>query len=135
MDMNWRVSIAAVAALIALGETAKAGIWEAGPGSAGPAQSNGTVTCLFFNAAVSTAASIDSREIWNSAGGREVISGDSCGNPLPQQKFCQYVARTSDNFSYTCRAVISGVEENIRGTMNIYSETGQLLLSIEMKRK
>jgi hypothetical protein len=131
MNMNWRLSIAAVAALIALGETAKAEILEAGPASAGAAQNNGTVTCKFFNAG-SNAASIVSWEIWNAAGVRQQISDDTCGNPLAPQKFCQYVARAVyySLSTYTCRAVTSGVEENISGTM----QTDQLLLSIPVRK-
>ena len=36
--------------------------------------------------------------------------------------------------AFTCRAVISGAEENVGGTMQILSPTSQLLVSIPIKK-
>ncbi len=49
MIMNWRLTIAAVAALIALGGTAEADILTAGPAYGGTGQLNGRVFCWLFN--------------------------------------------------------------------------------------
>jgi hypothetical protein len=52
MIMNWRRSIAAIVALVALGGTAEADILVAGPGCGGPEQVNGKVVCCHRNASI-----------------------------------------------------------------------------------
>ena len=65
MIMNWRLSVAAVAVLIALGGTAEADVLTAGPVYAGPGQLNRRVFCWLFNTGT-TNATISSRKIWSS---------------------------------------------------------------------
>ena len=131
--MNWRLSVAAIAALITLDGTARADIFASGPGDGGPAQSGGTVVCRLFNAGGS-AATVSSREIWSSFIGKVAPSHDECTGVLAAQKFCQYFLTPASRATFACRAVTSGLEENIRGTMLIYSTSGQLLLSLPMEK-
>jgi hypothetical protein len=131
--MNWRLSVAAIAALVALDGTARADIIASGPGDGGPAQSGGTVVCRLFNAGGSAAA-VSAREIWSSFTGKVAPSHDECTGVLAAQKFCQYFLAPASRATYACRAVTSGLEENIRGTMLIYSTTGHLLLSLPMEK-
>ena len=65
MIIKWRLTIAAVAALIALGGTAQADILTAGPAYGGSGQLNGRVFCWLFNTG-SSGATIPTRQIWNS---------------------------------------------------------------------
>jgi hypothetical protein len=131
--MNWRLSVAAIAALIALDGTARADTLTSGPGDAGPSQSGGVVVCRLFNAG-SSAATISAREIWSSFTGKVAPSHDECTGRLAGQKFCQYFVAPATRATYVCRAVTSGVEEEIRGTMLIFGSTGQLLLSLPMEK-
>ena len=131
--MNWRLGIVAIAALIALDGTARADTFASGPGDGGPAQSGGVVVCRLFNAGGS-AVTISSREIWSSFTGKVAPSHDECTGALAGQKFCQYFVGQASRATYACRAITSGVEENIRGTMLIYSSTGALLLSLPMEK-
>jgi len=132
--MKWRLSIAAAAALIALGGAAKAGILASAPGEAGPAQVGAAVVCRLFNAG-SSSVTVSSREIWSSfLTAKVAISHDECTRALGAQKFCQYFMSPADRATYACRAVISGVEEDVRGTMLIFSSSGQLLLSLPMTK-
>ena len=131
--MNWRLSLAAIAALVALDGTARADILASGPGDGGPAQAGGTVVCRLFNAG-SSATTITAPEIWSSFTGKVAPSHDECTGTLAAQKFCQYFLAQATRATYACRAVTSGVEENIRGTILIYGTTGQLLLSLPMEK-
>jgi hypothetical protein len=133
MIMNLRLSVAAIAALVALGRAAEADILVGGPGDAREAQLNGTLICSFFNGG-SNAVSINTPEIWSSTVGRVAIFDNTCRSPLAPQKTCQYASKYLQRAIYACRAITGGVEENIFGTMQIYSSTGQLLLSLPMRK-
>lgn len=133
MIMSWHRGVAAIAALIALGGTARADILASGPGDAGPAQLSGVVVCRLFNAGTS-AVTISAREIWSSFTGKVAVSHDECTGSLAAQKFCQYFATAASRATYACRSVTGGADENIHGTMLIFSSTGQLLLSLPMEK-
>jgi hypothetical protein len=65
------------------------------------------------------------------------MSSGSTGSSLAAAAASAATASASASASavaYTCRAVISGVEENVGGTMQILSPTSQLLLTIPMKK-
>ena len=129
--MNWRRGVAAVAALIALGGTAEADILSAGPGYGGPEQVNGKVVCWLFNAG-STNVTIPTRQIFHSRLGSATLAGDTCTVALAPQKTCSYYA-TAVAGTYTCRVVTSGTEENISGSMEIYTPADYPLVSLPMK--
>jgi hypothetical protein len=138
MIMNWRRSIAAIVALVALGGTAQADILTAGPLYGGAGQLNGKVICWLFNTGSST-VTVSSRQIFSTDGGFTNLSvtptSDGCRNPLGAEKGCQFSAPTGGaTVAFTCRAVISGAEENVGGTMQILSPTSQLLVSIPIKK-
>ena len=63
---------------------------------------------------------------WVSEALASVAASPGCG----RRHFATKVAQAT----YTCRAVTGVTEENIRGTMLIYSTTGQLLLSLPMEK-
>jgi hypothetical protein len=138
MIMKWRLSVAAIAALIALGGTAEAGILTAGPAYGGAGGISGKVVCWLFNTG-NTTVTVSSRQIFSTDGGFTnlpvSVTSDGCKNPLGAEKGCQFSASASASaVAYTCRAVISGVEENVGGTMQILSPTSQLMLTIPMKK-
>jgi hypothetical protein len=96
------------------------------------------VFCWLFNTGSNT-VTVSSRQIFSTDGGftnRSVApTSDGCRNPLGAEKGCQFSASTgAEAVAFTCRAVISGAEENVSGTMQILSPTSQLLLSIPMKK-
>ena len=92
------------------------------------------MVCRLFNAG-SSGVTITSREIWSSFLTAKVsLFHDECSRALAAQKFCQYFATPTDRATYVCRAVTGGTEENIRGTMLIFSTSGQLLLSLPMTK-
>jgi hypothetical protein len=136
MIMKWRLSVAAMGTLIALGGTAEAGILTAGPAYGGARGISGKVVCWLFNTG-STTVTVSSRQIFSTDGGftnqSVSVSSDGCRNPLGADKGCQFSASASA-VAYTCRAVISGVEENVGGAMQILSPTSQLILTIPMKK-
>jgi hypothetical protein len=121
MIMNLRLSVAAIAALVALGGAAEADIFASAPGDGGAAQETGTVHCRIFNGG-SNAVSISSREIWTSSSGgfRFPAYGDTCQAPLRPQNSCLYYGKyTRRGAAYASRAITGGAEENISGTMEI----------------
>jgi hypothetical protein len=133
MIMKWHLSIAAVAALIALGGTAEAGeTLTAGPAYCGAEQlANGAlVVCQLFNTGSATAV-ISSRQLFNSSRGSIAPVGNTCTSALAPLKSCEYYAKTGSG-TYTCRAVIT--EGTLAGTMEIYSSTDQLLVSVPMTK-
>jgi hypothetical protein len=135
MTMKWHRSVAAIAALIALGGTAEAGeILTAGPAYGGDEQlaSGSSVVCALFNTG-STPAVISLRQIINSKGGGTAVTivSSSCTSALLPEKTCDYFAHTSSG-TYTCRAVIT--EGNVTGTMAIYSASNHLLVSVPMTK-
>jgi hypothetical protein len=96
------------------------------------------VVCWLFNTG-STTVTVSSRQIFSTDGGftnqSVSVTSDGCRNPLGADKGCQFSASASASaVAYTCRAVISGVEENVGGTMQILSPTSQLILTIPMKK-
>ena len=133
--MNGRLSIAVVAALIAFGGTAEARILTAGPAFAAGA-SNGQVFCWLFNTG-SNPVTVAARQILVTGGssyGQFTISGDGCRNPLGVNKGCLFSASIGPYAeAYTCLAVVTGVEEDVSGTMQIMSSTRQILLTIPLK--
>jgi hypothetical protein len=138
MIMNWRRGVAAAVALIALCGTAQADILTAGPLYGGAGQLNGKVICWLFNTGSST-VTVSSRQIFSTDGGFTNLSVtptmDGCRNPLGAEKGCQFSAPTgAAAVAFTCRAVISGAEENVGGTMQILSPTSQLLVSTPIKK-
>jgi len=133
MIMKWHLSIAAIAALIALSGTAEAGeILTAGPAYGGDEQLTGgsSVVCALFNTGSNTAR-ISLTEIINSKGGGTAVTilSNSCAGTLLPEKTCDYFAHTSSG-TYTCRAVIT--EGNVTGTMAIYNASNHLLVSFPM---
>jgi hypothetical protein len=133
MIMKWHLSVAAVAALIALGGTAEAGeTLTAGPTYGGAEQlvNGALVVCQLFNTG-STTAVISSRQIFNSSRGLIAAVGNTCTSALLPLKSCEYYAKTGPG-TYTCRAVIN--EGTLTGTMEIYSSTDQLLVSVPMTK-
>ena len=136
MIMKWHLSIAAFAALITLAGPAEAGeTLTAGPAYGGAGGISGKVVCWLFNTG-NTTVTVSSRQIFSTDGGFAnlpvSVTSDGCRNPLGAEKGCQFSASASA-VAYTCRAVISGVEENVGGTMQILSPTSQLMLTIPMK--
>ena len=94
--------------------------------------------CWLFNTGSNT-VTVSSRQIFSTDGGFTnqpvSVTSDGCRNPLGAEKGCQFSASASASaVAYTCRAVISGVEENVGGTMQILSPTSQLMLTIPMKK-
>ncbi len=132
MIMNWRLSVAAVAVLIALGGIAKADILTAGPVYAGTGQLNGRVFCWLFNTG-SSSATLPTRQIWNSLKGSVALTGDSCTGTLATGKSCEYFAGAGTG-TYTCRAITNGIENNISGTMQIYNSADVLLVTVPMAK-
>jgi hypothetical protein len=132
MIMNWRRSIAAIVALVALGGTAEADILMAGPGYGGPEQVNGKVVCWLFNAG-STNVTIPTRQIFHSRLGSATLAGDTCTVALAPLKTCSYYA-TAVAGTHTCRAITSGADENISGSIQIYTPADHPLLSLSMKK-
>jgi hypothetical protein len=132
--MNWRLTIAAAAMLIALGRTAEADILTAGPAYAGPGQLNGRVFCWLFNTGT-TSVTISNREIWSSIKlpASIALSGDSCKPVLAPGRSCQFFAGTGTG-TYTCRAITNGVENDIVGTMQMYNSSDVLLVTIPMAK-
>jgi len=134
MIMKWRLTIAAVVALIALGGTAEADILTAGPAYGGTGQLNGRVFCWLFNTGTSN-ATIAVREIWNSfrSLGPVALTSDSWTRVLTPGKSCEFFAGMSSG-TYTCRAVTNGVENNVVGTMQLYNSADVLLVTIPMAK-
>jgi hypothetical protein len=133
MIMKWHLSIAAIAAVIALGGTAEAGeTLTAGPSYGGAEQlTNGAlVVCHLFNTG-STTAVISTRQLFNSSRGLVTPVGNTCTSALAPQKSCDYYAKTGPG-TYTCRVVVT--EGSLAGTMEIYSSTDQLLVSVPMTK-
>jgi len=133
MIMKWRRSVAAIAALIALGGTAEAGeILTAGPIYGGKDQlTNGAlVVCQLFNTGNGNAV-ISYRQIFNSSKGLIALVGNTCISALPAQKSCDFYARTGPG-TYTCRAVVT--EGAVTGTLAIYSADDHLLVSVPMSK-
>jgi hypothetical protein len=134
MIMNWRLSVAAVAVLIALGGTAEADVLTAGPVYAGSGQLNGRVFCWLFNTGT-TNATISSREIWSSIKlpASVALTGDSCNTVLMPGRSCQFFAGTGTG-TYTCRANTNGIDNRISGTMQLYNSADVLLVTIPMAK-
>jgi hypothetical protein len=133
MIMKWHLSIAAIAALITLAGPAEAGeTLTAGPSYGGAEQlTNGAlVVCHLFNTGGATAV-ISTRQLFNSSRGLITPVGNTCTSALAPQKSCDYYAKTGPG-TYTCRAVIT--EGTLAGTMEIYSSTDQLLVSVPMTK-
>ena len=130
--MKWRLSVVAIAALIALGGTAEAGILTAGPSYGGAEQlvNGALVVCHLFNTG-GAAAVISTRQLFNSSRGLITPVGNTCTSALAPQKSCDYYAKTGPG-TYTCRVVLT--EGTLAGTMEIYSSTDQLLVSVPMTK-
>jgi hypothetical protein len=134
--MNGRLSIAAVAALIAFGGTAEARVLTAGPAFTN-GSSNGKVICWLFNTGSST-ATVAARQVFftdgDSSNGQLTVSSDGCRNPLGVNRGCQFSASTGPFVNaYTCLAVVTGVEEDVSGAMQVMSSTGEVLLTVPLK--
>lgn len=133
MIMNWRLAIAAVAALIMLGGTAEADILTAGPSYAGPGQVGGRVFCWLFNTG-SSSVTISTRQILNSLRGpNSVALTNSCTATLLAGRSCEFFAGTGAG-TYTCRAITNGAENDVVGTMQMYNSSDVLLVTIPMAK-
>ena len=133
MIMKWHLSVAAIAALVALGGSAEAGeVLTAGPsyGGAGQLTNGALVVCHLFNTGNGT-ATISYRQIFNSSRGSITPVGNTCISGLPPQKSCDYYAKAGAG-TYTCRAVIA--DGYVTGTMEIYDASVQLLVSVPMSK-
>jgi hypothetical protein len=85
MIIKGRLSIAAVAALIAFGGTAEAGILTAGPVYAVGA-TNGKVVCWLFNAGINT-VTVSARQIFNTDGGDTNVYSNSARLAVVREDF------------------------------------------------
>jgi hypothetical protein len=137
MVTKGRLSIAAVAALISIGGTAEAGVLTAGPAYISVGGSNGRVVCWLFNTGT-TPVTVFSRRIFAYDSGNTnsllPVTSDACENPLGADRGCQFSASTGPFVgAYTCKAVVTGVEEDVSGTMQVMSPTGQVLLTVPLE--
>jgi hypothetical protein len=135
MIVNRLLSIAAAIALIALGGTARAAILTAGPAYGGPGLVNMRVDCRLFNTGT-TEVTISSREIWSNSTPVGQLR-NTCAGALAPGKSCVFFLEiqgptTGDRTDYTCRAVTNGIDNNVSGTIQIY--TKQVLATMPMRK-
>ena len=132
MRTNRYLIIAAIAAAVTLGGTAKAEIFVAGPAYAGVNQHTGWVRCLLFNAGKNVVV-ISNREIYHGFKGLLVEAGNNCTSALQPGKSCDYYVRGSTG-TFTCRVVTTDSTDRLSGTLQFDDANGEPLLSIPLSR-
>ncbi len=88
--------------------------------------SGGTVTCRLFNAGLA-GASITQRQIIDNLGDITTLSSDTCNVTLNPSKYCAFSTPATGNLAYSCRVVTGGIDENIRGEIDVIVSLSQFI--------
>ena len=109
-------------AMLAIGGSARADIWSAGP--AYPGTPAGLVTCRIFNAGLN-AVTVAVRQLFiNTSAAPIALSSDTCGPAVPPQGYCAFSAVVTGNFAYSCRVIANGIDNNISGAIDVRTSSG-----------
>ena len=130
--MKTRVTLASVMVIVGLTTAAHADIISGGPAYGGPASIGGAMTCRLFNAGLSS-ATVSFRQIYDNTGAAVALSGDSCNVTLAPTKSCAFAAAIGGNLAFSCRAGISGNDENVSGVVEIQNSGGGVLTVVPMR--
>lgn len=130
--MRLSIPLTAFASLLVFGTVAQADILASGPIYGGTNGVGGEVTCRIQNVGISV-VSVVTRQIINNGGGFAPLASDSCTAGVAPNGYCAFNTIGGGNLAYSCKAVIFGIDPNVRGTAE-FTKSGAILNSLPMTK-
>lgn len=127
--MRFRLAFSTAATLIGLCGAAHADVVSGGPVYGGPASVGGQITCRFFNAGVFS-VTLPLRQIWTNTNLLVAPVADSCNVALAPARYCAFTANIAGNLAYSCRAYVSGIDNNVSGVAEVKNPASAILNSV-----